>query len=75
MSRENETELIRRTLAGDQRAFGTLYKAYHTRISCTIARHIGDPDAVEDLVQNTFMRAFLAPTIPKIPVDPRVTTW
>lgn len=50
--------LIRKAIAGDRRAFEQLYHKYHAQIYSTLAQRISDRDAVDDLVQNTFFRAY-----------------
>ncbi len=59
MSRTRKTELVRRTLAGDLDAFGSLYRTYRPRVYAAVRGRTGNPDDAEDLVQMTFMRAFL----------------
>ncbi len=50
--------LIQQSLAGDRRAFDVLYQKHHTQIYGTLAPRVMDRDVLEDLVQNTFLRAF-----------------
>ena len=54
----NDAELIAQALAGNNRAFETLYKTHFTQIYGVLAQRTADRDTVDDLVQNTFMRAF-----------------
>lgn len=58
MQTEKERELVNRTLKGDERAFGHLYRSYHPRIYATVRGRTRDLDDVEDLVQATFIRAY-----------------
>lgn len=60
MSPVKEEEWIRRTLAGDSSAFGRLYEAYRARIRAVILVRTRSWEDAEDLVQVTFMRAFVA---------------
>jgi len=54
----NDTELIAQALSGNNRAFETLYRNHYTQIYGVLAQRTADRDTVDDLVQNTFMRAF-----------------
>ena len=60
MAPTDEKCLIRRTLNGDQNAFGHLYRVHLPRVYATVMGQIRNPDDIEDLVQLTFMRAFTA---------------
>ncbi len=53
-----DRELIRRALAGDQRAFDALYRLHRPRVYGTILRRAADREEAEDLMQVTFMQAF-----------------
>ncbi len=59
MSQIEEQELIRRTLRGDQDAFESLYRAHFPRTWAIVAHRVWNREDVEDLVQMTFMRAYL----------------
>ncbi|MDA0746171.1 MAG: sigma-70 family RNA polymerase sigma factor [bacterium] len=59
MLRTEEKELVRRTLDGDPDAFGNLYRTHRSRIYATVRGRTPDLEDVEDLVQVTFIRAFL----------------
>lgn len=52
--------LVQRTLAGDMRAFELLVLKYERRIHRLIGRFIRDDGLVEDLAQDTFIRAYRA---------------
>ncbi|MSS70194.1 MAG: sigma-70 family RNA polymerase sigma factor [Candidatus Latescibacteria bacterium] len=58
MTQTEDRDLIRRALAGDQRAFEALYRAHRPRVYAIVVRR--DRDEAEDLVQMTFVRAFQA---------------
>lgn len=51
-----DTDLVRRHLAGSERAFAVLMGRYQGRLHGFIARIIGDRDRAEDLVQEAFIR-------------------
>ena len=59
MSPIEERELIRRTLDGDRDAFGSLYRTHFHRACAVVATRVWDRDEVQDLVQTTFMHAYL----------------
>lgn len=50
--------LIRAAIAGDRSAFEQLYHKYHSQIYSTLAQRVSDRDTVDDLMQNTFYRAY-----------------
>lgn len=51
-----DAALVRRYLAGTERAFAVLVMRYQSRLLNFIARTIGDRDRAEDLVQEAFIR-------------------
>jgi RNA polymerase sigma-70 factor (ECF subfamily) len=53
-----DKQLIRRTLAGDGNAFGDLVERYTPAVRAAVLSEIRDPDAVDDLVQDTFCNAY-----------------
>jgi len=52
--------LVERTVAGDQRAFELLVLKYQRRIERLIGRMVRDVDLVQDIAQETFIRAYRA---------------
>ncbi len=56
-SREDEEKLIRRAMAGDQQAFAMLYMRYYRRLCAYLRRFISDGELVQDIAQETFIRA------------------
>jgi RNA polymerase sigma-70 factor, ECF subfamily len=52
--------LVERTVAGDQRAFELLVIKYQRRIERLIGRMVRDQDLVQDIAQETFIRAYRA---------------
>ena len=52
--------LVERTLAGDQKAFELLVIKYQRRIERLIGRMVRDVDLVQDIAQETFIRAYRA---------------
>lgn len=57
-SRGEDSVLIRRALAGDQKAFKKLRTKYYEAIYNLIYRMIREKDEVEDLTQEAFIKAF-----------------
>ena len=65
--------LVQRTVAGDQRAFELLVIKYQRRIERLIARMVRDVDLVDDIAQETFIRAYRA--LPKFRGEAQFYTW
>ena len=59
-SADTDLMLVERTVAGDQRAFELLVMKYQRRIERLIGRMVRDVDLVEDIAQETFIRAYRA---------------
>ncbi len=57
---EVDFQLVQRTIAGDQKAFELLVIKYQRRIERLIGRMVRDVDLVEDIAQETFIRAYRA---------------
>jgi len=57
---DTDLELVRRAQAGDQRAFGLLILKYQRRIQRLIGRMVRDTNIVEEIAQETFLRAYRA---------------
>jgi RNA polymerase sigma-70 factor (ECF subfamily) len=57
---DSDQRLVERTVAGDQRAFELLVIKYQRRIERLIGRMVRDVDLVEDIAQETFIRAYRA---------------
>ncbi len=57
---DTDIDLVHRTVAGDQRAYGVLVLKYQRRIQRLIGRMVRDVDLVEDIAQETFIRAYRA---------------
>ena len=54
----NDTELIQRTLDGDQTAFTVLVEKYQKGIHALTWRKIGDFHIAQEITQDTFLRAY-----------------
>lgn len=57
---DSDLQLVERTVAGDQRAYELLVIKYQRRIERLIARMVRDKDLVQDIAQETFLRAYRA---------------
>ena len=57
---DSDLMLVERTVAGDQRAFELLVIKYQRRVQRLIGRMVRDVDLVEDIAQETFIRAYRA---------------
>ena len=55
---DSDALLVERTVAGDQKAFELLVIKYQRRIQRLIGRMVRDVDLVEDIAQETFIRAY-----------------
>lgn len=65
--------LVERTIAGDQRAYGLLVLKYQRRIQRLVGRMVRDVDLVEDITQETFIRAYRA--LHQFRGDAQFYTW
>ncbi len=58
ISREEERDLVKRSLSGDIEAFGRVVRAYETRIRLLIYGVVRDRQTADDLSQEAFIKAF-----------------
>ncbi len=58
MEREDDVELIRRILSGDDAAFGILVEKYQESIHALAWRKIHDFHYAEEIMQDTFLKAY-----------------
>ena len=56
----SDLQLVERTVAGDQRAYELLVIKYQRRIERLIGRMVRDTDSIQDIAQETFIRAYRA---------------
>ena len=70
---DTDLVLVERTVAGDQRAYGLLVVKYQRRIERLIGRMVRDSDLVEDIAQETFIRAYRA--LHQFRGDAQFYTW
>lgn len=65
--------LVQRTLAGEMRAFELLVIKYQRRVERLIGRMVRDSDLVQDIAQETFIRAYRA--LAQFRGDAQFYTW
>lgn len=70
---DSDAVLVQRTVAGDQRAYGLLVLKYQRRIQRLVGRMVRDVDLVEDISQETFIRAYRA--LHQFRGDAQFYTW
>lgn len=71
--READRLLVERVQAGDKQAFGLLVAKYQRKLARLVARMVRDPAEVEDIVQDSFIRAYRA--LPGFRNDSAFYTW
>lgn len=57
---QDDAELARRAAAGDEPAFGQLMRRHKGALFAFARRHVGDPEAARDIVQESFVSAWKA---------------
>ena len=60
MSKDTDQQLVDRVLEGDKQAFNLLVVRYQQRVIALIARFVNDPQEVEDVSQEAFIKAYRA---------------
>lgn len=71
--RDVDQQLVQRVQRGDRRAFDMLVGKYQHKIMSVISRYIRNPDEVQDVAQDTFVRAWRA--LPNFRGDSAFFTW
>lgn len=72
-SADSDAILVQRTLAGDLRAYELLVLKYQRRVERLIGRMVRDSDLVQDIAQETFIRAYRA--LAQFRGDAQFYTW
>jgi RNA polymerase sigma-70 factor (ECF subfamily) len=70
---DSDVMLVQRTLAGEQKAFEMLVVKYQRRVERLIGRMVRDSDLVQDIAQETFIRAYRA--LAQFRGDAQFYTW
>ncbi|HNQ04142.1 MAG TPA: RNA polymerase sigma factor RpoE [Thiobacillaceae bacterium] len=71
--RELDLQLVERVREGDKHAYGLLVEKYRRKLLRLLSRMIRDPDEVEDVAQETFIKAYRA--LPQFRGDAAFYTW
>ena len=71
--READRILVERVQSGDKQAFGLLVSKYQRKLGRLISRMVRDSAEVEDIVQDSFIRAYRA--LPGFRNDSAFYTW
>lgn len=58
--RDIDQQLVERAQQGDKKAFSLLVEKYQRRLSRLLSRFIKDPDEIDDVAQETFIKAYRA---------------
>ena len=72
-NRERDHELVLLAQRGDKRAFGMLVDKYQRKLSRLLSRMVRDQSEIEDIVQDTFIKAYRA--LPNFRGDSAFYTW
>lgn len=73
MSHDVDKDLVHQVQQGNKRAFDLIVLKYQRRIMRLLARMISDPAEVEDVAQETFIKAYRA--LPQFRGDSNFYTW
>lgn len=73
MAETTDKELVKRVQRGDQAAFDLLFARYQTRIINLVGRYVRDPQEVQDVAQEAFIKAYRA--LPRFRGDSAFYTW
>ncbi len=73
VAHDTDKELVRRVQKGDKRAFDLLFDRYKHKIAGLISRFVRDPQEVEDVMQESFIKAYRA--LPRFRGDAAFYTW
>ena len=71
-SEESDQDLVRRCVKGDSQSFRRLYQRHQSRVRA-ILYQLCDPMALDDLVQEVFLRAWKG--LPKFRQSAQFSTW
>ena len=71
--REIDQQLVERAQRGDKRAFELLVEKYQRKLARLLSRLIRDPNEVEDVTQEAFIKAYRA--LPSFRGDSAFYTW
>lgn len=72
-NRSQDVELVERAQRGDKKAFDLLAVKYYSRLLRLLSRFVSNPEEVEDLAQETFIKAYRA--LPSFRNESAFYTW
>ena len=70
---EEDKRLVQLVQEGSEFAYNKLFEKYHSKLLTMLSRYIGDPHTAEDVVQDSFIKAFKA--IDSFRGDSAFYTW
>ena len=70
---DSDAGLVRRAAEGDMRAFSLLVERYQRSMTALVARMTPNPDDVDDIVQELFVRAWKG--LPRFRGEAQFSTW
>ena len=73
MAEPTDKELVKRVQKGDLAAFDMLFARYQSKILNLISRYVRDPEEVQDVAQEAFIKAYRA--LPKFRGESAFYTW
>ncbi len=73
MAKDTDKELVRRVQKGDRYAFDLLFSRYQHKILNLVSRYLKNPQDVEDVTQEAFIKAFRA--LPRFRGESAFYTW
>jgi RNA polymerase sigma-70 factor (ECF subfamily) len=73
VGKETDKELVRRVQKGDRRAFDLLFSRYQFKIMNLVSRYLREPEDVQDVTQEAFIKAFRA--LPRFRGESAFYTW
>ncbi len=73
MAKDTDKELVRRVKKGDRHAFDLLFSRYQHKILNLVGRYLRDREDIEDIAQETFIKAFRA--LPRFRGESAFYTW
>jgi RNA polymerase sigma-70 factor (ECF subfamily) len=73
MAEDTDQQLVDRVLSGNKNAFNMLVLRYQHRVAALISRFVHDPQEVEDVCQEAFIKAYRA--LPLFRGDSAFYTW
>ena len=72
-TRDEDSVLIAKVQAGDKRAFDLLVQKHQRGIARVVSQYLKDPDTINDVVQETFIRAYKG--LARFRQDSQFYTW